>query len=288
MSELINYIKKCYKTILMTELLECFPFDFDIKNILNMKNDGIFIIYNPDISVINICKYNSVDIEFINIGNIIIGRRTIKQIQWLDGDIINFPLSNDFLFKRILPTDFFPIRYETLDHTLVIESIIKNTHQSFLNLYIEYGTRDNKNFNVISKLVTKAIGVDMNPLKQHPDIYVDNTDHFSQVTLPQIIKKTFTEKITEDLRLRFNYAFIDADHSSKSAFTDFTNIFRYLEVGGYIFLHDTYPCDISFLDINACHDCYKTPLLIKEKFFKSINILTLPLNPGITIVQKIA
>lgn len=59
---------------------------------------------------------------------------------------------------------------------------------------------------------------------------------------------------------------------------DFESIYLYIDQGGYIFLHDTYPCSKEFLDPNACNDCYQTPLLIKQKYKDNIEIITLPLN----------
>ena len=286
MAEIIKYIKKSYKPKNTKEFLELFPFDFKLDKILEMVNDGIFVIYSCTKNIQVTLKSVSDQLEFILVSDIIIGRRTVKQIQWLTDGIVEFPEKGDFLFQRLHPNDFNPIRYETVDHTLIISELVKSTHNDKHNLYIEFGTRDNRNFNAISDLVFKAIGVDFKPLQIHPNVYIDTTDHFCEFTLPQIITDTFVDSINDELRIKLNYAFIDADHSSKSAFNDFKHLFKYIEVGGYIILHDTYPIEQHFLNENACHDCYNTPLLIKRDFGQYINILTLPLNPGITIVQK--
>ena len=286
MAEIIKYIKKSYKPKDSREFLELFPFDFKLDKILEMVNDGIFVIYSCTKDIQVTLESVSNQLEFILVADIVIGRRTIKQIQWLTNGTVQFPEKGNFLFQRLHPNDFNPIMYETVDHTLIISELVKSTHREEHNMYIEFGTRDNKNFSIISDLVFKAIGVDMNPEKSHPNIYVNTTDHFCEFTLPQVIRDTFIHSINDNLRIKLNYAFIDADHSAKSAFNDFKNLFKYIEVGGYIILHDTYPIEQHFLNENACHDCYKTPLLIKSNYSKYINILTLPLNPGITIVQK--
>src|SRR6185369_1979912 len=87
--------------------------------------------------------------------------------------------------------------------------------------------------------------------------------------------------------LKYQFAFIDADHAADAILKDFANVFEYLEVGGYIFLHDTYPCFEWLLSAKYCNDAYKAPGIIKEKYKGQIEILTLPLNPGLTIVRKI-
>ena len=284
MSEIINYIKSCYKPKNSREFLELFPFDFKIDKILEMVNDGIFVIYSCNSNITSTLNGYLDSLEFIIIADILIGRRTIKQIEWLSNGAIKFPEKGDYLFQRLHPTQFNPIKYETVDHTFIISELIKSTHTTVDSLYIEYGTRSNENFNVISKLVTKAIGVDIQPLNTNTNIYIDTTDHFSEYTLPGIIKDTYKQEL---FRPRFNYAFIDADHSSKAVYNDFENLFKYIENNGFIILHDVYPCELHFLDKNACNDCYLVPLMIKKNYSRFINIITLPLSPGICIIQKI-
>jgi len=272
MADIIKYIKASYKPKSSKEFLELFPFDFKLDTILGMDNDGIFVVYSCTKNIQVTLDSVLDQLEYIVISDIIIGRRTIKQIQWLTNGIIKFPERGQFLFQRLHPNDFNPIKYETVNHTFIISELIKATHNDKHNMYIEFGTRDNIHFDIISQIptVTKVIGVDMNPLQSHPNVYVDTTDHFSEFTLPQLIKDTFIQCINDDIRIKLNYCFIDADHSSKSAYNDFKNLFKYLEIGGYIILHDTYPVEQHFLNEKACNDCYKTPLLIKRDFDKKM------------------
>ena len=37
---------------------------------------------------------------------------------------------------------------------------------------------------------------------------------------------------------------------------------------------------------DLCHDAYKTALFIKQKLAQEFEIVTLPFNPGLTIVKK--
>jgi hypothetical protein len=289
MAEIISYIKQCYKPKSEREFIELFPFDFKLDTILGMVNDGIFVIYScNEIDIKIFEEYSKSYLEYIIIGDIIIGRRTIKQLEWFNEseNTIKFPEKGNYLYQRLSPYQYNPVKYETVNHTLIISELIKSTHINTKNLYIEFGTRTNENFEIISKLVDTSIGVDTNPLKFNKNIYTDTTDHFSEFHLPQIIKNTFTSNLQDPNRLKFNYAFIDADHSFVSVFKDFENLFKYLECGGFIILHDVYPYEQSFLKKNACHDCYLVPIAIKAKYLKYINILTLPLCPGMSIIQK--
>jgi hypothetical protein len=290
MAEIVSYIKQCYKPSSELEFIELFPFDFKLGTILTMVNDAIFVIYNCNDNTfdINVLENYKSELEYIIIGDIIIGRRTIKQIEWFNqnDNSINFPEKGNYLYQRLSPYQYNPVKYETVNHTFIISELIKATHVNKKNMYIEFGTRTNENFDIISELVDTSIGVDTNPLKFNKNIYTDTTDHFSEFILPQIIKKTFTRDANDPNRLKFNYAFIDADHSFESVFKDFENLFKYLESGGFIILHDVYPYEQRFLEKNACHDCYLAPIAIKAKYSKYINILTLPLCPGMSIIQK--
>jgi hypothetical protein len=126
----------------------------------------------------------------------------------------------------------------------------------------------------ISNYVKVAYGVDVcdyTPRGANIKFYKMPTDTFSSSVLPTI---------------QFDYAFIHAGLSSKQMLADFEYLYKALNRGGYIFLHYTYPCDEILLRPDYCNDCYKSPLLIKEKY-PGIEMLTLPINPGITIVHKI-
>ena len=152
-------------------------------------------------------------------------------------------------------------------------------------MYIEYGVRSGDNFNTICKLNKNGnnVGVDMKIL---PHLQTNTS-----VQLYEMMTDTFSETILPNLQP--DIAFIDADHNSSSVIKDFDYIFKHLKVGGYIILHDTYPCMPELLDPMGCSDCYKTPLYIKNKYLGGnttqprLSILTLPLNPGVSIVQKL-
>jgi hypothetical protein len=293
MIRLIDYIKSCLNPRGTTEVVESLTF---VKSVYdNLVQDGIYICNNvlsKDKGSISdyIQLYDSNSITKY----VFIIRKVIKEIQWLNDDGTFNWNHNDPLYKRLLPP---PI--ETVNHTFIIEEIVKsyvsrkntdiNVNTSPL-LYIEYGVRSGDNFNTIYKLNKNGnnVGVDMKILPHLQTEFRDNT----YVQLYEMMTDTFSETILPNLQP--DIVFIDADHNSSSVIKDFDYIFKHLKVGGYIILHDTYPCMPELLDPMGCSDCYKTPLYIKNKYLGNTNttqprlsILTLPLNPGVSIVQKL-
>jgi hypothetical protein len=236
--------------------------NFDETKLSSMKQDGIMIIKSINNNIPN-------DIDWIIINNYTLLRKNKpKQIEWLNQDgSFCFELSRNPIYRRLIPPP-----WETLDVTCIISNIIKETNGKNEN-YLEYGVRTGECIEIISNYVNMAYGVDILPYQNkntNIKMYQCYTDEFSSNNLSNI---------------NYSYAFIDADHSSKQVLVDFEYIYKYLNNGGYIFLHDTYPCRIENLEPAACNDCYKSPIIIKEKY-PLLEILTLPLNPGITIIRK--
>jgi len=100
-----------------------------------------------------------------------------------------------------------------------------------------------------------------------------------------------TDQYFESIRNRgllFDFIFIDADHSHEQSLKDFLNAQEYLLEDGFIFMHDTYPYNEAMFAPGLCNDCYKTPLYIKQKLKNNFEIVTLPFNPGLTIVKKMS
>jgi hypothetical protein len=256
-TELVQYIKSCLKPTDSSEFQE--QRFFDKEGFLRMKQDGIAWVSEV------VSEDGS---DFVRIGRNTLLRRTPRPIEWLleDGRI-QFDTSKTPLYRRFLPP---PI--ETVNHVFVISSVL-HASESKTKTYVEYGVRNGTSIEEISKYVGVAHGVDIcnySPKSNNIRFHKMLTDAFSTTILPTI---------------SFDYAFIDADHSSSQVLVDFEFIWNHINVGGYIFLHDTYPCDSMFLRPDYCNDCYKTPLLIRERY-PSIEMVTLPLNPGITIIRK--
>jgi hypothetical protein len=90
----------------------------------------------------------------------------------------------------------------------------------------------------------------------------------------------------KDKGLQFDMVFIDADHSHEQSYKDFLNVKDMVVPDGFVFFHDTYPCNEELTQAHFCNDCYKTPIAIKENFSDEWEVVTLPFNPGVTICKK--
>lgn len=235
---------------------------FDVKHLNELKQDGILFIENNSILPPN-------NIDFVKIGKYMLCRKNIpKQIEWLNNDgTFNFDYTTEPIYSKLMPPPM-----ETVNHLKIISAVILETRQSN-STYIEYGVRSGTSIEHIADFVNKSHGIDCNnyePKNSKINFYKMTTDEFSEKHLKDI---------------QFDYAFIDADHSYQQVIIDFENIYKYLSNGGYIFLHDTYPCSEQLLNPQYCNDCYLTPITIKNKY-PFIEILTLPFNPGLTIIRK--
>lgn len=258
MDELIKYIKDCIKPRDETEFIETEK--FDLIKFYRLKQDGMMI-----------CKEKpntNKDIEWVQVGNYYIIKKAFRPTHWyIDKDTFIWNDTSEPIYRRLLPPPD-----ESVNHFFIINSILKQTNPNNKS-YLEYGVRTGECLYKMSQLVKNSYGVDI----QNPQILMSNSQFFRMYT------DVFSKEILPHLTI--NYAFVDADHKFESAYNDFVNIYNKMENDGYIFLHDTYPCEPSFLTPGGCYDCYKTPIQIK-KDFPGIQILTLPLNPGVTIVHK--
>lgn len=142
--------------------------------------------------------------------------------------------------------------------------------------YLELGVREGNTFLPASKYCQKAIGVDA--FNNIPFQLEPNMEFHAMMT-----DDYFTNL---DPKIQFDVVFIDADHSHEQSLKDFINVKDRVIEDGFIFFHDTYPYDEAFLHPHACNDCYKTALYIKQNFINEFEILTIPINPGVTILKK--
>ena len=271
MTKLVDYIRECLRPRDKSEWVN--EIYFNVDKFISMKQDGIYISREKPSGV------NNSDIEYISVGDNYISRRTRRQIAWLREDgSYEWDNTEESLYRRLLPP---PI--ETVNHTFIIECVIEEYKRSVKGdvRYLEYGVRHGNNFARLSGYVSEAYGVDM--------VVQDGISRFSRGK----INTQLYEMMTDEFRDRvlpymdnMDIIFIDADHLSKSVISDFEGVISRVNEGGYIVMHDTYPCNEDYLHPGACHDCYKTPIYIKERYGDKVEILTLPLNPGVTIVRK--
>ena len=162
---------------------------------------------------------------------------------------------------------------ETFNHPEVLSNFFKWLKPEN---YLELGVRDGSTFLPVSQYCGRAVGVDA--FNAPPFELQPNMEFHTMLTDEYFAKL--------DPSVRFDAVFIDADHSHEQSLKDFINVKDRVIDDGFIFFHDTYPYDASMLDPLACNDCYRTALFIKQNFIDEFEILTLPFNPGVTIVKK--
>lgn len=161
---------------------------------------------------------------------------------------------------------------ETFNHTEFFSNIFSWLRPEN---YLELGVRDGINFTTLSRFCKKSIGVDVDS----PKFYLNENMEYHTTTTDDYFLKL-------DKNTKFDAVFIDADHSHEQSLKDFLNVKDMVVEDGFIFLHDTYPYDSVMFDPGLCNDVYKTALYIKQNLSKDFECLTLPFNPGVTIVKK--
>ena len=172
------------------------------------------------------------------------------------------------------PPHFYPA--ETFDHPEFIASIAKWYKP---NLFIEYGFGNGNSSSRVYEHCQRIISVDINnnPLTKT----IPKLEFFNMNT--REFKNVFLDSPNCPI---VDMAFIDADHDSNVAFQDFEDLFPHIIENGIIFLHDTFPCDERWLAPGCCNDSYKVPRMIKAKYGNVCDILTIPIQPGLTVVRK--
>lgn len=163
-------------------------------------------------------------------------------------------------------------KLEIFDHPFMISYMAKWYKP---NLYVEYGIRDGPVVSKILPYCKEVWGVDIN--------FYQNDD--PKFKFYQMTTRDFAEVLKEKNPI-IDMAFIDACHQSDVVVQDFDDLFPYMIDDGLIFLHDTYPMDEQYTNPMYCNDCWKTPSILKEKYGKEIDLLTIPIMPGLTMVRK--
>lgn len=104
--------------------------------------------------------------------------------------------------------------------------------------------------------------------------------HFFEMSTDEFFKNSFDNRF-------FDMAFIDASHDYEQTLKDFLNIKDFITPDGIIFFHDTYPSTTSETVSNLSGDCYKLPEKIRLEHNDEFEIITLPVNPGLSMARKI-
>ena len=161
---------------------------------------------------------------------------------------------------------------ETYPHYELIEHLAKWIKP--IN-YLEIGVRWGTTYNVVRNYSKMCYLVDLKFLEMD---YTDNTIKY------EMSSDEFFNQI--DKNIKFDMVFIDGDHSKEQVLKDFINVKDMVIDDGFIILHDTYPCDERMTLPSHSNDCWETMLEIKQKYSNEWEYITLPFNPGLTLLKK--
>lgn len=243
----------------MTEKVFKSKWDISSKHIIRCKDEAI---YNYDLGI-------NTKLKDIETKNLFLPWDMSKKFKFVGYYF-------DKVFIKALPIHLrnVPPPMETFDHSSMIMMLAKWIRP---NLYVEFGVREGNNLMKVAPFCKKVHGIDISPMNVGPDIetFQMTTDAYVEAVLNKSNPKIVIDMI-----------FIDACHESTQVMKDFEGAFPYVIEDGFIILHDTYPYDEIMTQPNLCNDCYKVPILIKEKYGNMCELLTLPFNPGLTIIKK--
>ena len=119
--------------------------------------------------------------------------------------------------------------------------------------YLELGVRCGRTILSVSKLVDKAVGVDLS--FRNLGIRKTNNIYFYEGS---------TDKFFKENNDKFDLIFIDACHEYQQVKVDLTNSMQSLNRDGFIALHDVDPYTKYLTDHSCCGDSYKITKYIYE------------------------
>lgn len=137
--------------------------------------------------------------------------------------------------------------------------------------YLELGVSTGYCHHNISKIVDKAVGVDI----------IDNRE-FKSGDFYQMKTDDFFDKNVD----KFDLIFIDANHDFEYVKKDFENSLKILNPNGIIILDDTNPVYEYLTSPARCGDSYKITDYIRQNHYE-LDIITLPiLCKGMSIINR--
>ena len=143
-------------------------------------------------------------------------------------------------------------------------------------VYVELGLYQGESLSKVQPYIGKGYGIDMKP-----NDFLEKLKLYSNLEIIYTTTNAFFENFNEGIDM----AFIDADHCYESALTDFENVYKRLNPGGIILLHDTDPESNHLIHPGYCGDSYKIVKYLENK--TDINCITFPITEaGLTIVTK--
>jgi predicted O-methyltransferase YrrM len=145
-------------------------------------------------------------------------------------------------------------------------------------VYVELGIYQCELFNRVVPHAQRLIGVDL-----------DRKAQSFMTKSPKVeFRCSTTADFTRWLRanpLPIDMLFIDADHARDAVLEDFWGLFPFVAPHGLILLHDTHPENEEQMQRHLCDDAYKA---VDElaKASDQLELMTLPLHPGLTLCRK--
>lgn len=176
-------------------------------------------------------------------------------------------------------TRMVPPPSETLPHITFLRMLASVIRP---RVYIEYGVRSGTSFNAVIEETrpysSRCIGIDTMDVPQPNPV----GEYYKMTT------DDFVTKILPSLNVVVDMVFIDACHTEEQSSRDFERIFPYVAEDGLIILHDTYPYNELFTSPMYCDTAYLTAWKIRnaEYYKQRCELVTIPVNPGLTIVRK--
>ena len=159
-----------------------------------------------------------------------------------------------------------------LDFIVHLASILKP------NKYLEVGIHHCGLFNKMIPFADNLFGVDTNPASAYFMNKSNKVKFFNSTSA------SFFEEAIERNE-KFDFIFIDADHSKDAVKLDFAMSMKCLSDQGILVLHDTFPINEAATSRERCDDGY---LAIEElgKVVSDYELVTIPIHPGVTICRK--
>jgi len=163
-------------------------------------------------------------------------------------------------------------------------------HESFIeflasylkpDVYVELGVYDGSTFNKVYPHVRGwAYGVDIKPL-------MDDSDK-PNCSITTNTTKEFAVLWSEDIHEDIDLIFIDADHSKEAVLKDAQAFLHWLKLDtGIMVLHDTWPLNKQQTAPGYSGDCYKVTAELKNHYGDGIEVLTIPVSYGLTLIRRV-
>jgi hypothetical protein len=160
------------------------------------------------------------------------------------------------------------------------------------NLRIEFNFTSEKRWDLINEIIKKK------KLEKYLEIGCDDDFLFNKINLPDKIgvdprqggnvRKT-SDEFFESNQNFFDIIFIDGLHQYEQVNKDIENSLKFLNEGGFIFLHDCLPSTLKAQAVPRYKiiwngDVWKS--IVKFRHDKNLSIQTIAIDYGISVIQK--